>query len=444
MLRQTPSRNQRARGFRMKHALQIFLLTAICVWLLYQIKHSHDKKREMEESNSKISNKLAANEDGRFNFGRKDLPHAEQIESVNETQVEEEKEETEEEDEQEPKQEEALDEDERGVGDDSIDEKDQYRGDEEAEEAEKDVKDEEADDESDNVRDFQEAREENYRKDDVAGSVHRETQTTESETGDDESTDNTDKKEEEKLNLADETKNVMENNNTTNLGEVDNSKVNVSGLDMAQNKSTSNGNVAVVGMIENGNVTAENQSPNVIVVEKKESEDINHSTSTTAGSLNNETEMKNYLTTSTESSNPTEPQISDDQAATQNKSEQGDVVTDDASPQNTTAMSELNTTDKIEPNMTDKIEANTTDKIEPMKNNNSNVGNVTTEQTEKADNTSTSITSGNGDGSTEGVVSNNSMDHVITDEEKDARTDLSTLAESVGQNLRNGDDEAVE
>ncbi|KAH7660991.1 hypothetical protein IHE45_15G032900 [Dioscorea alata] len=443
MLRQTPSRNQRARGFRVKHALQIFLLTAICIWLLYQIKHSHDKKREMEESNLKTSNKIAGNEDGRFNFGRKDLPHAEQIESVNDTQVEEEKEETEEEDEQEPKLEEALDEDERGIGDDAIDEKDHYRGDEEVEEEAKDVKDEEAD-ESDNVRDFQEAREENYRKDDVAGSVHRETQTTDSDTGDDESIDKAGMKEEERLNLADETKNVMENNNTANSGEVDKSKVSVSGVDIAHNASMSNDNNAGVGMTENGNTTAENQSPNVTVVEKKESEDINHSTSMTAGSANNETEIKNNLTTSTESSNPTEPQISDHQAVTQNKSEQGNAVIDDASPQNTTVTLALNTTDKIEPNTTDKIEPNTTDKTEPMTNDNANVGNVTTKQTEKADGTSTSITNDNGDGSTEGVVANNSTDHVITEEEKDARIDLSTLAESVDQNLRNGDDDAAE
>ncbi|PQQ10772.1 neurofilament medium polypeptide [Prunus yedoensis var. nudiflora] len=57
MLKQSPSRNQRSKGFKVKHALQMFLLLAICIWLLYQLKHSHDKKA-YEESSAKISGKM--------------------------------------------------------------------------------------------------------------------------------------------------------------------------------------------------------------------------------------------------------------------------------------------------------------------------------------------------------------------------------------------------
>ncbi|KAJ0980370.1 hypothetical protein J5N97_008625 [Dioscorea zingiberensis] len=433
MLRPTASRNQRARGFRVKHGLQIFLLIAICIWLLYQVKHSHDKKRAMEESNSKGSIKVGEIQEERFNFGRKVLPRAGQAESTSETQAEEEKEETEEEDEQEPKQEEAMEEDERGVGDDSIDEKDQYRGDEEAEEGEESGHEEEKDgkeeemDESYNLRDFQEAREENYRRDDVAGSVHQETQTTYSESGDDESIESTDRKEEETENFTDETVNVVKNNNTS----VDNSKGNVSDVGMTENKSmsTANNNQGVGMMTEKETMTTENQFPNVTAVEKKESEDEGHSNSTTDELLNNQIEMKNNLTTSTESRNQINDTInvSKDQTETQNNSAQDDAVTHDVPRQNETAETQ-----------------NATDKMEPFKDNNSDAENVTAEQAEKANNTSSSIENDDGHDATEGEFNNSSV-HAVTDEEKDARTDLSTLADSVGQTVGNGfDDEAVE
>lgn len=55
----------------MKHAVQISLLLAICIWLLYQLRHSHDKK-EYEESSGTISGKM---QDGNamIKLGRRDL-----------------------------------------------------------------------------------------------------------------------------------------------------------------------------------------------------------------------------------------------------------------------------------------------------------------------------------------------------------------------------------
>ncbi|KAF6138686.1 hypothetical protein GIB67_009880 [Kingdonia uniflora] len=72
MFRYSSSRNQRSKGFKVKHALQICVLLAISIWLLYQVKHSHDKKKEFEQSTAKF----AENGDGRngiIKHGRKDL-----------------------------------------------------------------------------------------------------------------------------------------------------------------------------------------------------------------------------------------------------------------------------------------------------------------------------------------------------------------------------------
>ncbi|CAK9173891.1 unnamed protein product [Ilex paraguariensis] len=58
MLKQSPSRNQRSKGFKVKHALQICLLLAICIWLLYQVKQFYGKKVALEESSRKLSKKV--------------------------------------------------------------------------------------------------------------------------------------------------------------------------------------------------------------------------------------------------------------------------------------------------------------------------------------------------------------------------------------------------
>ncbi|XP_057802628.1 uncharacterized protein LOC131017903 [Salvia miltiorrhiza] len=53
MYRQYSSRNQRNRGIKVKNALQICLFVAICFWLIYQVKRSHDKNEEFEASGEK-------------------------------------------------------------------------------------------------------------------------------------------------------------------------------------------------------------------------------------------------------------------------------------------------------------------------------------------------------------------------------------------------------
>ncbi|KMZ67853.1 hypothetical protein ZOSMA_256G00090 [Zostera marina] len=75
MYKQSSSgRNVRTKGFKVKHVVQVCVLVAICVWFLYQVKHSHEKENAMEEGIVKISTVVDSNH-SLVRFGRKDLPH---------------------------------------------------------------------------------------------------------------------------------------------------------------------------------------------------------------------------------------------------------------------------------------------------------------------------------------------------------------------------------
>ncbi|GLT96997.1 hypothetical protein SLE2022_145850 [Rubroshorea leprosula] len=87
MIKKSPSRNQRSKGLRVKHVLQICVLLTICFWLIYQVKHSRDKKKEFD---AEVSIK-AESVDGILKLGRKDLPR---IEDVHKSEKHEEEEET--------------------------------------------------------------------------------------------------------------------------------------------------------------------------------------------------------------------------------------------------------------------------------------------------------------------------------------------------------------
>ena len=59
MLKQWPNRNQRTKGFMMKQGIQIFALIAVIIWLLFQLNHSHDKRKPPhEESSAQVYEKL--------------------------------------------------------------------------------------------------------------------------------------------------------------------------------------------------------------------------------------------------------------------------------------------------------------------------------------------------------------------------------------------------
>lgn len=186
MLKQSPSRNQRVKGFKVKHALQIFLLLAICIWLVYQLKNSHDKKT-LEESSAKVSGQVQ-NEHGTIELGRRGLhPHVEETlldvgrhrekEEESEEEVDENKaEESEEEGRVDRHYLEKSEEESEGV-EDLIDEDDTER-EEESEEQENEDKGNELENLSledkvlnEDTRNTQEAREEHYKSDDASSAV---------------------------------------------------------------------------------------------------------------------------------------------------------------------------------------------------------------------------------------------------------------------------------
>uniref|UniRef100_A0A0D9VYH1 Uncharacterized protein n=1 Tax=Leersia perrieri TaxID=77586 RepID=A0A0D9VYH1_9ORYZ len=72
MLRQSSSRNHRSKGLKLKKALQISLLVLVSVWLIYQVKHSYEKKAYHENEPSDL-HKNDQNQ-GEIRLGRKDLP----------------------------------------------------------------------------------------------------------------------------------------------------------------------------------------------------------------------------------------------------------------------------------------------------------------------------------------------------------------------------------
>lgn len=171
----------------MKHAVQISLLLAICIWLLYQLKNSHDKKAYVESSGT-ISGKM---QDGnaKIKLGRRNL-----YPRVDETSLDigrqKEKEDSEEEmdeiklDEIDGHDLERAEEESEGV-EDLIDEEDTER----EEESEEQESDEDKGDDGENLkllddqsrsedtRNTEEIREEHYKADDASGAVKQNIQT---------------------------------------------------------------------------------------------------------------------------------------------------------------------------------------------------------------------------------------------------------------------------
>ena len=100
MFKLSPRRNSRSKGFKVKHALQLFLLLGVCVWLAYQVKQSHGKKAEFRD-------KIKDGGDQILKLGRKDLkPVVEEIVDRNAGQKEEEEEDKEDQEKEENEEEE--------------------------------------------------------------------------------------------------------------------------------------------------------------------------------------------------------------------------------------------------------------------------------------------------------------------------------------------------
>ncbi|CAH8329378.1 unnamed protein product [Eruca vesicaria subsp. sativa] len=179
-MKKPSSRSQRgSRGIKGKHVVQICVLLGVCIWLIYQVKYSHDKKKEIYETDGE---KLLDKEDGLVKLGRKDLlpgyhknenEEEEEKESkvVNGTHEEEEEKEEEEvaEEEEEDKSklgEEVVEEDEEENKheEDDIDEQDQS----------KTTEDEETNHADEIDMTVDEAREEHYKADDASSAVSHE------------------------------------------------------------------------------------------------------------------------------------------------------------------------------------------------------------------------------------------------------------------------------
>lgn len=237
MFRQSPGRNQRSKGIKIKHVLQLCFLIAICFWLLYQVKHSHDKKKEFDESDAKVSVRTQTSNE-MLKFGRKDLqqPKVDEIATttsiINKKQNEEAEEEEEEEEkkheevqqEEEQKLDDKEDEEGKGVGVGEEDELPEHEieksdpeidGEEDATEEEKEKESEEndnesslddRDDEDGSAKGTHEAREELYKADDASSAVTHETQISADET------DNEDSNEHPEM---DKSANETEKNTTT-------------------------------------------------------------------------------------------------------------------------------------------------------------------------------------------------------------------------------------
>lgn len=139
MYRLSPSRNQRSKGIKVKNVLQICLLLAVCFWLIYQVKHSHEKKKEFDESDAKALLQRASSDEF-LKLGRKDI-HSQVEGSITknenhdepseeeETTVEEVEENKHEEEEPEDKKVEGREDDGMGGGDDETDENEQEKSD---------------------------------------------------------------------------------------------------------------------------------------------------------------------------------------------------------------------------------------------------------------------------------------------------------------------------
>ncbi|KAJ8572447.1 hypothetical protein K7X08_008958 [Anisodus acutangulus] len=177
MYKQSPGRNHRSKGIKVKNVLQICLLLAVCFWLIYQVKHSHDKKKEFDENDTKTPTKTESSNE-LVKLGRKDLlPRGiEGLDTVNEKHREKPENETVEEEEGNKPEVEDLEEnntkkkndEQKEDGEDEVDDHDQEKSDVEADQ-EEDVVDEDKEIGEDNEKETDERREDNEKETDERG-----------------------------------------------------------------------------------------------------------------------------------------------------------------------------------------------------------------------------------------------------------------------------------
>ncbi|CAA6657643.1 unnamed protein product [Spirodela intermedia] len=188
MMRQSSIRIHRNRGWKVKHVLQICLLVTVCVWLLYQVKHSFERKRSSELGISRASERIEDSRPEPLKLGRKDpqLKTASVPTDGAAHSDDEESEEAEDAAEQQEDKQNEGEEEESANGEDDMDDIDRERSDGEADDGEGagDGEEKESQPEDPNLpeNDREEAdeksqvsREENYKADDVSSAVGRDT-----------------------------------------------------------------------------------------------------------------------------------------------------------------------------------------------------------------------------------------------------------------------------
>lgn len=160
MIKRAPSRTHRSKGIKVKRVLQICLLLGVCFWLIYQVKHSHDKKREFDDKDAKVS-VTARSDDEILKLGRKDLPQVQEA-AKNEKHEDEEEDAVEEEEKEVRKQEERdAVEDQEEANKHEEEEHDDGENKHEDEEQEEENKNEEEQEEAGSKREEEEQEEEN-------------------------------------------------------------------------------------------------------------------------------------------------------------------------------------------------------------------------------------------------------------------------------------------
>ncbi|CAI9294497.1 unnamed protein product [Lactuca saligna] len=174
MYRPSPVRNPRAKGIKSKNVLQICLLLAVCFWLIFQVKRSHEKKKEFDNTKISLSTSKQSNNEI-AKLGRKDLqPKLEKIEAEAETQIEQDEEKIDEgkEDEIDENEQEKSEAEENQEIEEVIDEESQSQTETETETGDS-VEDHEDEEEEENggSTHTHEGREEHYKADDASSAV---------------------------------------------------------------------------------------------------------------------------------------------------------------------------------------------------------------------------------------------------------------------------------
>ncbi|RWW32182.1 hypothetical protein GW17_00003173 [Ensete ventricosum] len=427
MLRQAYSRSQRNKGHKVRNVLQICLLVAVCFWLLYQMKHTYDKKQASSEQTTRVLNAVVDSQSDFMDLGRKGLPHNKA--TVPGDKIHRKEEENEEVEDEEDRETQAMeDEEAKGIGDDVIDEQDSEQGDEQddQERLDEEVEDGEesanGEDKNDQVEEgeftedqeheegsSQEAHEKIYKSDDASSAVLQENQVTETE---DKIDSKIDTMEEEQLRNN-------ENNTETKdtVGRMDDGP-----------KGNNDVNVTVLAAI--GNETIQNNSLTI-------NKDTIEKTGEELSPANSQTKLQVNATKARVSDNQLKLETASGIAASSNETEGKTNIVHVENGAHSTRLVE---------------DHNTTIALGSPKEDNSNLKSVVEEQLQKSSTTighnsveelsNVYLASNENRGADEGD-SAGSSDTMVTEEERDARTDLSTLPD-IQNDIKNIEDDAAE